>query len=92
MRTFCGHETDGGGDFDVSPAPHDQEEDSPPLGLTPDPEGRRRAPSELMFRPVGFWTLSVEASAPANRATLRRTDDPYPAQHGSKQIISRALL
>ena len=40
MRTFCGHEADGGGDFDVSPAPHDQEEDPPPLGLTLDPEGR----------------------------------------------------
>ena len=40
MRTFCGHEANAGGDFDVGPAPDAQEEGPPPLGLTPDPEGR----------------------------------------------------
>ena len=40
VRTFRGPEEDVGGDFDVGPAPDAQEEGPPPLGLTPDPEGR----------------------------------------------------
>ena len=40
MRTFCGPEENTNQDFDVGPDPDTQEEDLPPLGWTPDPEGR----------------------------------------------------
>ena len=40
MRTSHGPEEDLGADFDLGPAPDAQEEGPPPLGLTPDPEGR----------------------------------------------------
>ena len=40
MRTFCGPEENANQDFDVGPDPDTQEEDPPPLGWTPDPEGR----------------------------------------------------
>ena len=45
VRTLRGLEEDVGGNFDIGLAPDAQEEDPPPLGLTPDPEGRPQSRS-----------------------------------------------
>ena len=45
VRTSLGPEEDVGGEFDVGPAPDAQEDDPPPLGLIPDPEGRPQSRS-----------------------------------------------
>ena len=63
MRTFRGPEEDVGGDFGVGPAPDAQEEDPPPLGLTPDPLG---APLE---RSSGRW---VDVYQAATKQTQRQ--------------------
>ena len=88
MRTFCGHEANAGGDFDVGPAPDAQEEGPPPLGLTPDPEGRPQSRSSAggCFRRHSSRCHNLPS---AGRSCARVIRSQQPKQKRICSIISR---
>ena len=72
MHTFHGHEEDAGGHFDVGSTPHGLEEDPPPLGLTPDPEGRPQSEPKL-----GRWQRVTFQRVLSRRGDLQSAEQSH---------------
>jgi hypothetical protein len=88
MRTFRGPGQDMDGDFDVAPAPDAPEEGPPPLGLTPDPEGRPQSRSSAgrCFR--RHWSRSHNLPS-AGQSCARVIRSHQPKQKRICSTISR---
>ena len=88
MRTFRGTEEDLDGNFDVGPAPDAQEDDPPPLGLIPDPEGRPQSRSSAggCFRRHSSRCHNLPS---AGRSCARVIRSQQPKQKRICSIISR---